>query len=305
MQASTNVQERLAATAAAIDRVAARATATSDAVRIRTARRIDWLRGREAEVRGRLRTGLVDGLDTELDDIDTQVAIAAAVIDVELAGAPNCHPPASPPPPQQPERNTPMETTKSRIEHTMSRFSHGLLYRGLLAVALGIVLLVWPGPSIGVMVFSLGAFAMADGVVALTTAMAAPKGDRGWLALHGVAGVATGLAVWLWPGITALALLYVIGLWAIVIGTAELAATFTAPAATRDRVALAVHGVIAIAVGILTLVRPGAGAVALVTYIGLLAIALGMLFIGGSLSVRRSRKVGHQFPGSEQIKAAA
>jgi uncharacterized membrane protein HdeD (DUF308 family) len=39
--------------------------------------------------------------------------------------------------------------------------------------------------------------------------------------LHGVLGVAAGVLTFIWPGITALALIFFIGAWAVVTGAIE------------------------------------------------------------------------------------
>src|SRR5256885_4424651 len=98
--------------------------------------------------------------------------------------------------------------------------------RGALAVLFGVLALVWPAITIGVLVLLFGAYALVDGVFALGSALfggARVEGRRAWLILEGVVGVAAGIVAFVWPGVTALALLWVIAAWAIITGVLEIA----------------------------------------------------------------------------------
>ena len=65
-----------------------------------------------------------------------------------------------------------------------------------------------------------GAYAFADGVLAIVTALRRHGASDPWwlLFLEGLAGVATGGVTLLWPGPTALVLLYLIAARALVTG---------------------------------------------------------------------------------------
>src|SRR6185312_6734764 len=100
-----------------------------------------------------------------------------------------------------------------------------LAVRGGAAVLFGLLALIWPGITVLALVLLFGAYALVDGVLALYTALAdrpAAQGRRGWLALEGVAGVLAAIGAFVWPGITALVLLYLIAAWALVTGVAEI-----------------------------------------------------------------------------------
>jgi len=64
-----------------------------------------------------------------------------------------------------------------------------------------------------------GAFALVDGVLAIIAAVTGGAlTPRWWLAIVGLLGIATGLLMFLMPGLTALVLLYFIAGWAIATG---------------------------------------------------------------------------------------
>src|SRR5688572_1808681 len=98
--------------------------------------------------------------------------------------------------------------------------------RGAAAIIFGILTLAAPGASLYVLVILFGVYALLDGVLFLVmAARGARQGERwGSLMFAGVAGIAAGIVTLMWPGVSALALLMLIGAWAIVTGVASIAA---------------------------------------------------------------------------------
>ena len=73
-----------------------------------------------------------------------------------------------------------------------------------------------------------GAFAFVDGITALSAAIADQLlVHRGWVAFWGVTGIAAGIVTFLWPSMTALALLVVIATWSLLIGGSRIAFAIT------------------------------------------------------------------------------
>jgi len=166
-----------------------------------------------------------------------------------------------------------------------------LLLRGLAAVAFGALALVWPGPTIVVLVLLYGAYALVDGVLAIAAAISArgTGAPTGWLVLIGVAGIAAGFATFFWPGITALVLLVLIAVWSILHGILEVVGAIRLRREIEGEWLLVLSGLLSVAFGILVLARPGAGALALVWLIGAYAILFGVLLIVLSLRLRSHR----------------
>src|SRR5581483_5379609 len=98
--------------------------------------------------------------------------------------------------------------------------------RGLLAIAFGLAALVWPGITLVVMALLFGAYVLVDGVGSLVAYFRRRVTDRYRMAhlVAGVAAVVAGVLTLLWPGITALALTLLIGVWAVVIGVLDIVA---------------------------------------------------------------------------------
>lgn len=104
--------------------------------------------------------------------------------------------------------------------------------------------------------------------------------DRWWvLLLEGLAGVAAGIVTFVGPGISALALLYVIAAWALVTGVLEIAAAIRLRKIITGEWLLALIGIASVALGIMLALFPGPGALALVIWIGAYAIATGVRLV--------------------------
>src|SRR5262249_18145528 len=92
--------------------------------------------------------------------------------------------------------------------HALAQHLWLLLLRGICAILFGVLTFVWPGITLLTLVLLYGAYALADGVLALAEAvMGGAPAPRWWLALVGLLGIAVGILTFAWPGITALVLL--------------------------------------------------------------------------------------------------
>jgi uncharacterized membrane protein HdeD (DUF308 family) len=151
--------------------------------------------------------------------------------------------------------------------------------RGLLAILFGVIALAWPRITIAAFVFVFGIYALVDGVASLYSAVTRRNlagADRGWLVLQGVLGIVVGVMVFIWPGITALILLVLIAAWALVTGVLQIVAAITLRREIRNEWLLLIGGILSIIAGIILIVRPGVGALALVLVIGIYAILYGI-----------------------------
>ena len=176
-------------------------------------------------------------------------------------------------------------------ETLTKRVSSWIGLRGALALIFGIVLLAYPGISLAALVLTFGAVAFVDGIAVLATAAAKREGSsREWMILQGILSVATGVVVWVWPDLSALALLYVIGTWAIVIGLLQIASAFELLLDGGDRVLLVLSGLVSIAFGVIMWVHPGAGALALLTLISAFAIVTGTTLLVTGFRMRRGKE---------------
>ncbi len=163
-----------------------------------------------------------------------------------------------------------------------------LILRGVFAIVFGVISLVWPGLSLAALVIMFGAYALADGIVALV-AVLQRRGVWWMQILEGVAGIAAGIFAFSRPGLTAFALLYLIAAWAVVTGVLELFAAVELRKVIEGELMLVLAGMASIAFGVLMMMRPAAGALALVWLIGGYALVFGALLIGLGIRLRPSK----------------
>ncbi len=193
-----------------------------------------------------------------------------------------------------------MTTVQDQIDATVNRIPRGLAIRGAIAITFGVVILLWPGITLQALTLLVGAFALVDGVTSLAFAFAPLSGSsRIWLVLNGIAGLIVGVFVFVQPSISELALLYVVGAWAIALGLIQLVAAISAPIEGRYRVLLLIYSAFSIVFGGIMFVRPGAGAVGLVALIAAYAIVAGITLIAAALDFRSaSKEVKSQISGA-------
>ena len=137
-----------------------------------------------------------------------------------------------------------------------------LALRGLLAVLFGITALVMPGLTLAVLVLLYGGYAFVDGTFAVVAALAGRTYGSPWWAMliRGLLGIAVGIMTFAWPGITELALLYIIAAWAVVTGGFEIAAAIRLRKEIQGEWLMALSGARSVLFGLAVMVYPGAGA---------------------------------------------
>ncbi len=180
------------------------------------------------------------------------------------------------------------------LETVASRW-WAVLARGIAAILFGIVAFSIPGISLLALILIWGCYAAIDGVFALVVAARGAPGKTswGWLLVEGIVGVGAGLVTFIWPAMTALVLLMVIGVWAVVTGVLEVMAAVALRKQLRGEWMLALGGTLSIAFGMLVLLSPGAGALALLGWIAGYSIVSGALLVGVGLRLR-SRQSGER-----------
>lgn len=170
-----------------------------------------------------------------------------------------------------------------------------VLLRGIAAIVFGVITFLWPGITLAALVLLFGAYAFVDGISAIILGIREYGERERWWAtvLVGFVGVAAGVITFLTPNITALALLVVIAAWAIVRGVFEITAAIRLRHAIEGEWLLALVGVLSIAFGVLMLLYPGAGALAVVLWIGAFAFVTGIMLVVLSFRVRGMARAVH------------
>jgi uncharacterized membrane protein HdeD (DUF308 family) len=200
-----------------------------------------------------------------------------------------------------------MNTFQTVVTRAKTSVARASIVRGSVSVGFGVVLTAWPAPTVGVILLAFSLFAITDGVTGLATSRAsAPKGERWPSVLASVSSIAAGLVGLLWPGITALTVLYVIGVSALAKGIGEIGAAVVAPPYSERRGLTGLVGALSVVFGVLMLAHPGRGAVAIVSLIAAMAIVNGVALVAGGIRLSRAAGKGQdRFRTRETVGAAA
>ena len=151
-----------------------------------------------------------------------------------------------------------------------------LAFLGLLAAAVGVAAIVWPGVTIGVVValFAVYCFVHAIGQLGAMFTVERSVGRDLLRLLLAVIDVAAGVVAVVYPGITAEVLTIVVGFWALFGGSVELAGAFTARSGW-----LGVAGLLTVAAGVVLIAAPAIGAVSLALIFGIYLLSYGITLL--------------------------
>jgi uncharacterized membrane protein HdeD (DUF308 family) len=187
--------------------------------------------------------------------------------------------------------------------HQLAKNWWAIALRGVLAIIFGILAFAWPTLTLVALVFLWGAFAFIDGAFSIASGIRDEEGQgRNWLmVILGVVGVVAGILAFAVPDITALALITLIGAWSIVRGAFEIGAAWQIRKQVSGEWMLALDGVFSLVFGLLVLIFPGAGALALVWAIAAFAIVSGVILLVVAFRLRSI----HEASSTRGLRSAA
>ena len=186
----------------------------------------------------------------------------------------------------------------------LARAWHWIVLRGVFAVLFGIFAFIWPGITLAALVLVWGAYAIADGVMALIAAFTMHEAGKPMASLIvvGILGIAAGVVTFIWPGMTALVLLLFIASWAVLMGVFQIAAAIRLRKHIEHEWLFALSGVVSILFGVrLMSLQSMAGALAVVWLIGGFAILFGIMLI--ALGFKLKGLAGRIAPGGAPVGA--
>jgi uncharacterized membrane protein HdeD (DUF308 family) len=187
---------------------------------------------------------------------------------------------------------------------TVSRGWWLFLIQGVIGIVLGILALIWPGRTLFTLIVIFGIFFLLGGVVGIFAAIgtAAAREPWAWLLVKAIIGVAAGLAILKWPGVTALVILFLVGTVAIITGVVEIVEAIVDHSEMPQAWLVALAGVVSLLFGVAMLAWPApVGLVTLAYLVGLYAIAYGVVTCLIAFRVRSLREhiAGAPAPGGE------
>jgi uncharacterized membrane protein HdeD (DUF308 family) len=158
------------------------------------------------------------------------------------------------------------------------------IVRGIASVLFGVLAIIWPGVSIAILMLLFGVYALVDGLFLLGFA-SQKRGPKARYVVFGLISIAAGVIAFAYPGLTALSLYVLIGIWAIVSGIAELGIAIAARSADISVGSLVLVGMFSILCGIALFALPLAGVLALLGLVVVYAIAKGIVLISAGVAL--------------------
>jgi len=163
--------------------------------------------------------------------------------------------------------------------------------RGLVAIVFGILAFAWPGVTLATLVLLFGGYVLLDGIFSLFAAISGWRHREDWwlLLLEGVIGIWAGTVTLRTPAITAVMLVLFIAVWAMATGVLRIVAAIRLRKEISGEVWLAFSGLASVVFAFMIMLRPGAGALALVWMIAGYALVLGASLVMFGLELRSLR----------------
>src|SRR5271166_2470256 len=171
----------------------------------------------------------------------------------------------------------------------LKSLSTSLILRGVLAVAVGVMALAWPGITVLALVVLFAVYAfMASGLEALQAFSSRTARPALGHLLVGLIDLAAGVVALAWPGPTALVLVLIVASWAIIAGLAEVTAAFRRGEVAGTRALFILGGLVSLAFGAVLFAHPGVGAITLALLFGLFNLAYGARSLVQGIELRRT-----------------
>jgi len=171
----------------------------------------------------------------------------------------------------------------------LKSLSTSLILRGILALAVGVIALAWPGITVLALVVLFAVYAfMAFGLEALRAFGSRTAGPVLGHLLVGLIDLAAGVVALAWPGPTALVLVLIVASWAVVGGLVEVSAAFRSGESAGTRAMFILGGLVSVAFGVVLFAHPGIGAITLALLFGLFNLVFGARALVHGIELRRT-----------------
>ncbi|WP_423736224.1 HdeD family acid-resistance protein [Chitinophaga caseinilytica] len=176
--------------------------------------------------------------------------------------------------------------------HELSKYWGYIVFRGVIAIIFAIFAFIWPALTLSVLVIFLGAYFLVDGIFSIVHGFQIMKKDESWwtFLLIGLMGIIAGGIMLFMPGITAVFLVTLVAIWAIVTGILEIIVAIRLRKELTNEWMLILAGILSVAFGVLLFMQPLAGVVVLAWYIGFYALFLGFFLLSVGFRLRKVHK---------------
>lgn len=165
------------------------------------------------------------------------------------------------------------------------------LVSGLVAIAFGVLLLVWPASTVRVLAYLVGILALVEGVVETVWAfvLLSRKEKMAFMLVRGLLGLLIGILLLAKTGFALTFVVVLIAVWSIFTGVVELVGSLEMPKGS-GRGWIAVSGALSLLLGILLLAVPLETVWAIIIVLSIFLIAGGLVRIVLAFSARKLEK---------------
>lgn len=160
--------------------------------------------------------------------------------------------------------------------------------RGAAALLFGLLTLFNPALTLQLLVLFFGVYVLVDGLFAAGSAVANRRDERPWGSqlTVGILEIGIGLVTLFWPGVTGMALLFMVAFWAVIMGIGAIFTAIRLRKVIEGEWLLALVGALSVVFGVVIVFFPGAGALAIAIWIGAYAILIGILLLALAFRLR-------------------
>lgn len=186
---------------------------------------------------------------------------------------------------------TPADTLAAQGER-LGKYWWLALTAGILSIIVGIVALVYPGPTLLVVGIIFGAYLVIWGAMMLFGAAgdhAQPTAVKVIRIIIGILGALVGVVLLIRPDQSVLTLAFVLAFWFVFIGILQLSQGFSVKDGRAWNI---VWGIVGIVAGVIILAQPEIGLVTLVFIVSFGLIVQGIMEIPLALAARKVYKAG-------------
>jgi uncharacterized membrane protein HdeD (DUF308 family) len=173
---------------------------------------------------------------------------------------------------------------------------------GVVAIVLGILLLAMPGATLKTVIYLFGILVVVYGLARIVAGLRGRMESKSAAIAGGILAIIAGAAILAWPEMTAVTMIWIIGGWAIATGFMDIVGAWASKGGAGHKVWGTISGLVSIVFGVLLLVWPGEGGLALLWLIGVYLIVLGFIRIAvgvfgpaGKALERQSSQGPHPF----------
>lgn len=186
----------------------------------------------------------------------------------------------------------------------LSRKWWALVLRGTLAILLGVLAFVWPDHTVRALFILIGLFLVLDGVISAFSSLSHRRRVSAWwiFFVEGVIGLLIGLFALIRPETAAMALIFIIGLWALATGILEIIAGLRLSATAAGEWLLTAGGVLSVIFGLILIIFPSTAVIALLWLVAVYFILFGAVLVILGFRMRPFREDSGRMAGGSSAQ---